>query len=60
MLNETINEDLSKRGTFALRLNAYEGLSLRIVSALAGLAYAAGSPEGRVPHREPITPQAIQ
>jgi hypothetical protein len=34
MLNETINEDLSERGAFALRLNAYEELSIRIVSAL--------------------------
>jgi hypothetical protein len=34
MVHETIRGDLSDEGSFTLRLEGYEGLSLRIVSAL--------------------------
>jgi trehalose synthase len=38
MVHETIRGDLSDEGSFTLRLEGYEGLSLRIVSALPSFA----------------------
>jgi trehalose synthase len=38
MVNETIEGDLSEAGEFTVRLDGYEGLSLRIVSALPSIS----------------------
>jgi hypothetical protein len=38
MISETVEGDLSETGELAIRLEGYEGLSLRIVSALPTMA----------------------